>query len=97
MIVFAVRHKPDLVQGGVIDAVAVGTADQRLIRLNVLVDLDIGGVPNIVFSRNGLAKALQAVPILIVFELVGMSPQIKQAGIATGEVYLFILILQMKN
>ena len=56
---------------------AVGACDQRVIGVYIIEHLDIGRIPNVVAPAELFGKGLDAVPVVIVIELVAVTPEIK--------------------
>ena len=65
---------------GVADEPALHREVQGAIGLHVLVDLHVGGVPDVVAAAHALAEGFDAVPVVVGVELVGVSPDIEQPG-----------------
>ena len=81
--------------GGVVDEGTVGGEDQPTVILNVGEDLLVGGVPDLLLSASHeVNKLFDHVPVVIVVKLVGVSPEIEEAG-GESEVSLHEFLCQL--
>ena len=72
----SVNVEPYLDKGGIVDPRAVGADDERLVRLYVIVNFDIGRVPRVVLSRELLADLLYSFPIVFSVKLKAVPPDV---------------------
>ena len=84
---FTIDAEPDLDERGIVRPSAVGADYQRTVSLYIIVDFDIGSVPDIVTTAECGAYFLYAIPVIIVIKLIAVTPQIEESGIcrATDE------------
>ena len=65
---------------GVVDERTLHREVQGAVGLHVLVDLYVGGIPDVIMTAHLLAEGLDAIPVVIGIELVGMTPDVEEPG-----------------
>ena len=69
--------KPKRYQRGIIDHTAVSRPHKAIIGVDIIVDIYICSVPDILLTADIFAEFLDNVPIVISFEFIGVTPEIK--------------------
>lgn len=66
--------------------IAVCTENQAVVGVDIIIDLDVGGIPNISSAADLLAEILQKCPVIAVMEFVTVPPKVEKSGISVGVV-----------
>ena len=75
---FAAMHEPNVGDGGVVNHFAVCADDEGFVGFDVVIDLDVGGVPDVLFAADVLGEALDDVPVVVVVKLVAVTPDVEK-------------------
>jgi hypothetical protein len=74
--------EPNIDHRGIVDDLLVGAGLQILVGSAVIVDLDIGGVPNIIPAADVGGEMFDAVPVMVIFKFVAVAEEVKQPVLA---------------
>ena len=77
---FAVDREPNGHSGGVMDAFAVQGDLQAAVGFYVVVNFDVGGVPDVLFVGNFFGEGFDSVPVVLLVEFVGVTPDVEEVG-----------------
>ena len=77
-VVSASFDEEELAGGGVIGVMTVGRELQTLIVIDIVIDLDIGGVPDILLAAHLLGKVFYDLPVIILNKFIAVSPEVEE-------------------
>ena len=75
---FALTAEPDGRCRRVVDEGAVQREEQVVVGIHVVIYLDVRGVPHVLAAAHFFSKVLDALPVVLSVQLIGVSPDIKQ-------------------
>ena len=72
-----VNHQGNVGVGWVVDDIAVGAHDERLICADIVIYFDVCGIPRVLLAADRIAEAFKHVPVLIIVKFIAVSPEIE--------------------
>ena len=89
---FTLGANPDGTGGGVMDVLAVKGDVEAAVGFHVVVDFNVGGIPDVIVVGDFFGESLDAVPVILLVKFVGVAPDIEEVGVeaAFGEAQKFL-------
>ena len=75
-----VNIEPKGEEGRVVNLRVVCAVNEALVSLNVVADLNVGGIPDLVVVCQLLTDAFDMIPIAVALEFVAVSPDVEKTG-----------------
>ena len=84
---FFIAAEPNGYGGGVVYLVSVGAENQAVICHNVIVYINVYGVPDVVTSAHFFGKFFYYIPIVLIVKLIGMPPKVEKLRAAVAVIF----------